>query len=283
VTPVEHVSDTALWVAVYRAMETERPDALFRDPFARRLAGERGEELLDSIPWARQTAWAMIVRTAVMDEIILRCVERQAVTQIVNLAAGLDARPYRLRLPPSLRWIEVDLPDILAYKSGILEGETPLCELETVSLDLSDGEGRRALFRRLDAAGRKTLVVAEGLLIYLQREDVAALADDLHAAASFGWWLIDLASPMLLEWMQKRYGRGMDPGKVPFRFAPAEGPEFFAPHGWKVAELRFNIEEARRLHREMRGAWITRLIGRLFPGKAEEFRRMGMTVLLERG
>jgi O-methyltransferase involved in polyketide biosynthesis len=36
---IEHISDTARWVAFYRAMETERPDAIFRDPFARQLAG----------------------------------------------------------------------------------------------------------------------------------------------------------------------------------------------------------------------------------------------------
>jgi len=38
---------------------------------------------------------------------------------VVNLAAGLDARPYRMSLPASLQWIEVDLPEILAYKEKI--------------------------------------------------------------------------------------------------------------------------------------------------------------------
>ena len=41
-TQIENISDTARWVAVYRAMETERPDAIFRDPFAARLAGDTG-------------------------------------------------------------------------------------------------------------------------------------------------------------------------------------------------------------------------------------------------
>ncbi|HMC32560.1 MAG TPA: class I SAM-dependent methyltransferase [Candidatus Angelobacter sp.] len=42
---LRNISDTALWVAIYRARETERPDALFRDPFARKLAGARGEQI----------------------------------------------------------------------------------------------------------------------------------------------------------------------------------------------------------------------------------------------
>jgi hypothetical protein len=86
---------------MYRAMESERPDAIFNDPFARRLAGERGVEILGSMPRARSLAWPMIVRTAVMDEIILRCVGRGART-VINLAAGLDARAFRLGLPATL-------------------------------------------------------------------------------------------------------------------------------------------------------------------------------------
>ena len=45
-TPIRNVSDTAVWVAMYRARENDRPNGLFRDPFARRLAGERGEQIL---------------------------------------------------------------------------------------------------------------------------------------------------------------------------------------------------------------------------------------------
>src|SRR5881397_3992016 len=74
---IQHVSDTARWVALYRAMESERPDALFHDPYARRLAGARGEQILASLPKGRTWAWAMIVRTAVMDELILRAVARR--------------------------------------------------------------------------------------------------------------------------------------------------------------------------------------------------------------
>src|SRR5690349_17472250 len=113
---VSHVSDTALWVATYRAMESERPDALFHDPYARLLAGERAETILATLPKAKTWAWPMIVRTAVLDQLILEAVERKGVDTVLNLAAGLDARPYRLALPPELRWIEVDFPDVIAYK-----------------------------------------------------------------------------------------------------------------------------------------------------------------------
>jgi methyltransferase (TIGR00027 family) len=100
---IEHISDTARWVAVYRAMESERPDAIFRDPYARRLAGAHGEEIVQTMKRGRAMAWAMIVRTAVFDEIILETIARERIDLVVNLAAGLDARPWRLSLPASLR------------------------------------------------------------------------------------------------------------------------------------------------------------------------------------
>ena len=51
---LRNISDTARWVAFYRAMESERPDALFHDPYARRLAGERGEQIVRSLPRGRR-------------------------------------------------------------------------------------------------------------------------------------------------------------------------------------------------------------------------------------
>src|SRR5262245_24879513 len=99
---IDHVSDTARWVAVYRAMDTERPDALFRHAYARRLAGSEGEAIVRAVPRGRQMAWAMIVRTQVFDEVILELIARERIDMVVNLAAGLDARPWRMELPPTL-------------------------------------------------------------------------------------------------------------------------------------------------------------------------------------
>ena len=171
---IRDITDTARWVAVYRARETERPDAAFRDPFARRLAGERGEQIARAMPMAEEAAWSFIARTYLFDRFIQRAVEGGA-DLVVNLAAGLDARPYRMALPPSLRWVEVDLPEILDYKEQVLAGEKPVCELERVRLDLSNVDARRGLFARLGGSARQALVISEGLLIYLMRSDVCDL------------------------------------------------------------------------------------------------------------
>jgi len=279
---LRNVSDTALWVAQYRVMESERPDAIFRDPLAKRLAGERGAELVRRMK-VGDLAWPMIVRTAVMDEIILRSVEREGVDCVLNMAAGLDARPYRLPLPSSLRWIEADLPAMVAYKTEKLAGETPVCALERVAADLTDPTARRSLFARAAEGASAILVVTEGLLAYLAPEQVAALAGDLAAEPAMRLWLIDIASPRLKKMLDRRVGRHVGEANAPFRFAPAEGTRFFEPRGWKEREFRSTIEEGMRLDRKPKMAWLLSLMLRLgSAARREEMRRMGGIVLLDR-
>ena len=283
IMPIEHISDTARWVAIYRAMETERPDAIFRDPYARALAGARGEEIVHTLKRGRATAWAMIVRTAVFDEIIRASLAQRGITTVINLAAGLDARPWRMELPSSLRWVDVDLPAILKYKTDALRHETPHCLYEAVAADLTDAAIRRPLFQRLGVESRKALVVTEGLLIYLTPDQVGTLADDLHEQASFAYWLFDLANPWLLNYMKKSWGRNVEAGNAPFQFAPAENTKFFEPHGWRELEFRSSMEEARRLKREMPMMWLWRILGALNSKKRrEEMKRISGAVLTER-
>jgi methyltransferase (TIGR00027 family) len=244
---IRNISDTARWVAVYRARESDRPDAVFRDPFARRLAGERGEQIANSMPLGRDNAWSMVTRTYLIDQFVTDQI-RQGMDMVVNLAAGLDARPYRMQLPPSLRWIEVDLPEILDYKENILRDEKPVCALERFRLDLSNLQARRALFTQLGNHARKVLVITEGLVIYLTADAVAALAQDLAAPPSFHSWILDIASPGLLRMLQKRMAAQLNQA-APFKFAPDEGPDFFLRYGWKPADVRSLLKNAARLKR----------------------------------
>src|SRR5881397_3466247 len=169
---IRDISDTARWVAVYRARESERPDAVFRDPFAQRLAGERGQQIAASMPFAEKNSWPFVARTWLIDRLISEQV-RGGIDRVVNLAAGLDARPYRMDLPRSLQWVEVDLPEILDTKESILADERPRCALRRVRLDLSDRGARRVLFAELGRLAKNALIVTEGLLIYLTPERVA--------------------------------------------------------------------------------------------------------------
>jgi methyltransferase (TIGR00027 family) len=242
------ITDTARWVAVFRARETDRDDAVFRDPYARALAGSRGEQIAAAMPFGEQNAWSFIARTYRFDRIVRQAVDAGA-DLIVNIAAGLDARPYRMELPASLRWVEVDLPETLEYKESILGSATPRCALERVPIDVSNVDARRGLFDRLGRRSTRALVLCEGLLIYLMANDVCELGVDLARPASFTEWAVDIVSPGLLSMLQERMGTVMSEAGAPYLFAPVDGPAFFERCGWTPVEVHSMLKTAHALRR----------------------------------
>jgi methyltransferase (TIGR00027 family) len=254
---IRNISDTALWVAVYRARESERSDAVFSDPYARKLAGERGEQIAQAQTFSAKHTWSFVARTWLIDHFVNQEVAAGA-DAVLNLACGLDSRPYRLDLPPQLRWIEVDLPPLLAYKEEILAAQKPRCRLERIALDLSNVTARRELFARIASENKRVLVMTEGLLVYLEREQVLSLGQDLAAEKSFQRWICDLQSPGLLKMLQKKMGAQM--AATPMKFAPPEGPDFFLQCGWRPLEVRGMMKTAAKLNRL---SFIMRLFSKL--------------------
>ncbi len=245
---IRNISDTALWVAMYRAWESEKKDAVFRDPYARRLAGKRGEEIMSTMKAANKHAWSYTARTYNIDAFVTEEINRGA-DMVIDLAAGLDARPYRMNLPASLQWIEIDLPDLLSYKDQVLKGEKPVCRLERIPLDLANPAARRGIFEELGRAAKRALIISEGLIVYLTTEEVCALARDLAAQPSFLGWATDLVSPGLLKMLQRQVGTPLAQAGSPLKFAPAEGPAFFTNCGWKPVEVRSMLQSAAKLKR----------------------------------
>lgn len=172
------VSVTAIGVAALRAHESRRPDRLFDDPYAAAFHAA-GSSLLPVAPgetpqgglgalFARQVA----IRTRFYDDYLLSA----GCAQVVVLAAGLDARAFRLAWPPGVRLFEVDLPEVLAFKNEVLAGAgaVPSCERVVVPADLRDDWADALQAAGFDP-GVPTAWLVEGLLIYLSRESAEEL------------------------------------------------------------------------------------------------------------
>ena len=254
-----HVSDTAIWVAYYRAVESERPDALFNDQLAKRLVGARGRKIAEHMQSAsRYTRWSVVVRTHVIDHLIQRYVANGA-DAVVNLGAGLDTRPYRLKLPRSLRWVEVDYPEVIDHKERILAAEEPTVDLRRVRLDLSDRIARRALFANLGEECKSALILTEGVIPYLTEDQVASLAEDLHAEAGFTYWIAEWFHSKLYRYL--RAGPRMERLKnTPFQFLPSDWFGLLKANGWRPLEIKYLSDEGRNLKRPM----PVPCLGRLF-------------------
>lgn len=242
---VKHVSDTALWVATYRAKESERDDAIFRDTLAARLVGDRGRAIAEGMPYGKLIEWVLVVRTSAIDRLILHAIEG-GVDTVLNLGAGLDTRPYRMELPASLRWVEVDFPDMIRYKNEMLADERPFCQLERIEADLSDRDARRAVFASVAARSKRVVVVSEGVIPYLDPEAVSLLSEDVRAQASFEYWIQDYRQGGRGTALTKLKKRLKD---APLKFTVKDWLGFFSRRGWSVREIIYAYDEANRIGR----------------------------------
>jgi len=268
---IRSISDTARWVAHHRATESDRPDAIFKDPFARKLAGERGAQIARVL---HANDWAIAVRTYLFDNAITTLLARQPIDVVVNLAAGLDSRPYRMDLPPTLQWIEVDLPQILEEKRQVLANEKPLCKLEAIAENLADPGRRKSLFAELNSRGRNILVITEGLLVYLDDEKVSALAADLLTQPNFHYWLAEITSPRVLKFINRKWKPYFEAANSVMSFAPADWRKFFRERGWEADNFENLADTAMCLKRAPRMMRVFNFIGQAFPAWQEKQRRV---------
>ncbi len=255
---INHVSDTAFWVSYLRAEESKRPDALFQDTFAEKLAGQRGKEIAKQMPAMEMTAWVVSLRTCIIDDLILR-VASEGVDTILNLGAGLDTRPYRMNgLPESIKWIEVDYPSVIDYKSELLKEYRPHVQLQQISLDLSDLKERQAMLKTVSEGAKKIFVLTEGVVPYLSNDEVASLSNDLHAVANISYWLLDYNTPKAREYM-KRSNIQEKLVNSPFKFAPDNWLDFFKKIDWRAKEIRYFFDESKKQHRPLPLPWIAKV------------------------
>ncbi|WP_303830201.1 class I SAM-dependent methyltransferase [Asticcacaulis taihuensis] len=284
---IAHVSDTAFWVAWYRWLETQRKNALFHDPLAGKLVGERGKRLARHMGIERAMAWSMALRTYIIDSYIMEAIAG-GVDCVVNLGAGLDTRPYRLALAPDFLWIEVDFANIVTFKNETLATDQPLCRLERIACDLSQDADRETLLADVNTRGRNILVLTEGVIPYLTNEAVTALSKNLREQNYINHWITDYFSPFFLGLAARGAIVKQLQKNAPFRFNPGpepdDWPRFFATNGWQIEAMRFIGEEGRKLDRDLPANWFMRMMMRYASeDRLRPYRRMNGYALLKKG
>lgn len=242
------VTDTALWVAAYRAQESERKDALFRDPHASLLIGDLGNKIAIRTQGSRYTAWSVVIRTLIIDRFIAKLVSEKAIDTVLNLGAGMDTRPYRLDLPSDLRWIEVDFQKIIEHKEVKLQNEPTKCRLERLAMDLSVENDREAFLNKISEQSKNVLVITEGVIPYLTNEEAASLAQSLYQKNHFNFWITEYYSPEILAFLRtpKRIEQMKN---APFLFYPQDWFQFFKNFGWSELETQYFGVESEKIGR----------------------------------
>ncbi|MBB5122059.1 methyltransferase [Streptomyces eurocidicus] len=237
---MEAVSYTAQWTAAARAVESERDDAMFRDPFARDLAAPRGFELLDKYGGGGLLPF-IAIRTKYFDDGIGTVLRENAVEQVVLVAAGMDTRAFRLPWPAGTTVYELDHAALVDEKRARLArlDATATTDRREVRADLAE-DWLPALTRAGFDPSRPTLWVAEGLMFFLTREQSAGLLRALGAASAPGSWLaVDFVSKALLRSpFSQTFLKGLKEDGTPWLFGTDEPEEFLSAAGWKVRDLK---------------------------------------------
>jgi methyltransferase (TIGR00027 family) len=231
-------------VAACRALETARSDGLVRDPFAARLAGPRGEAILQGITGWQLMCFGIGVRTRFLDDLIVETIARESIRVVLSVGAGLDTRPWRLELPPDLRWIEADFPEMLGYKTRAMAAEQSKCRLERMAADVADEAQRAALFAA--AAGVPALMITEGLLMYLAGSTVEALATDA-ARHGIRRWLLDLSSLDLARMMGWDARRSIENVRAPDHLNGVALLDAVRSNGWSQLCFRSYSRDSAQL------------------------------------
>jgi methyltransferase (TIGR00027 family) len=193
------IAATGLLVAAMRAQESARDDALFTDPFAERLAGEEGRQLLvEAAANTEQPSAPIVVRTRFFDEALVRA-QAEGVVQVVILAAGMDARAFRLPWHSGTVVYEVDQPLVIDTKDERLGGERPRCQRVAVGVDLADDWPKVLQEQGFSPSSRAAWLV-EGLLQYIDASDVDRLFARVDALSARGSVLLyDVVGKALLQ------------------------------------------------------------------------------------
>ena len=266
----ESVGSTALGVAAARAAETASEDPLIQDPFAQAFVEAAGNgtwrlftdptlraQLLDTDPELRTRMQVMVdfmaVRTAFFDEFFLNAAQA-GVRQVVILAAGLDARAWRLPWPDGTTVYELDQAKVLEFKSATLQehGARPTSTLVNVPVDLRQDWPTMLQGAGFDAS-RPTVWSAEGLVRYLPAWAQDLLFERIDALSPAGSWLAvnapakNFLDPNLLDRQRElteRYRAAAaklvgtevpDTEGLWYREERTDLPKWLREHGWEVS------------------------------------------------
>lgn len=234
---LDGVAKTALLIAAMRATETKRSDQegrLFNDPFAEKLAGKEGFSILENAITEVGDQPAIPIRTRFYDDRIIRAIA-EGIHQIVILAAGMDARAYRMPFTNDIQVFELDRQEVLDYKQSILGNTQHHCQRFPVAVDFN-GEWQNQLLQAGLNTSKPTLWLMEGLLMYLNETTVTALFKKINALSPIKSILIFdvigstlLKAPHMAKQLQFLENMG-----APWRFGMDDPENYMKNLGWNA-------------------------------------------------
>lgn len=231
------VSRSSLIAAAARAIETENPDGLFKDPLAANLAGE------DTISEARPNVQKFedrgtpiaIVRTRYFDDFLQS--KTDLIRQVVILGAGMDTRAFRLPWPSDTHLFEIDTPEVIEYKESVLRSTSSLCHRHSIAVDLKE-IATDSLVDQGFQVDFPTIWLMEGSIYYLDETNVHRLLKiitDLSTPGSY--FCADFINSFFIDRDSEEFSQH-------WKFGCDEPESLLSAYNWSASVVQASDEDA---------------------------------------
>lgn len=231
------VTQTALISAGCRALEHDRIDAIIQDPFAKLFLDIDYDQVFASFidaPNFNLFQTSIAVRTNVIDKMLMNTILEKKIEQVIHIGAGFDTRPYRLTLPQSLIWWEIDHEKVNSKKTQILSALSTKCDLRRQDLDLNDMDEMSHFIEEKIDPNKITLILSEGLLIYLHRETVATYLSIFSKIKRCAYWITDIGTIKNQKNQEDKSPAGFGQMLNYMQFFSHPHDEIFGENNWKI-------------------------------------------------
>jgi O-methyltransferase involved in polyketide biosynthesis len=188
--------ETTLATLYGKAMESRRPDSILEDVAADE-ALRRIDYDFSRLKIRRSDHTSLAVRAKAYDTWVRQFLDSHPVCTVLHLGCGLDTRVYRVHPPPTVRWYDIDLPDVIELRQKLFP---PRDGAQHIAAALADPHLLDGI-----AGDTPVLVVAEGLTPYLRAVDGLSLLRRITEHFASGEMLFD-GYGRFGVWLLQRYG-----------------------------------------------------------------------------
>ncbi|MBD2505236.1 class I SAM-dependent methyltransferase [Anabaena azotica] len=223
-------------MAAYRAVESQRNDRLFDDPFAAKLVTPEAQKIALEDPEEEGRAF-LAVRTRFFDDFLLG--SASVAPQIVNLGAGMDTRAFRLNWTQETKYFEIDYPEVLNYKNEILKDVPTICSRYSIAVDLTDTNWVELLLQQGYDRNIPSVWLLEGLIYYLGETEAHSLLKTIAELTTIDSWIgLDLLNHLCKDSTYDEFYQGY------FRSGFDNPEELLAAYAWEAEVLQPGEEGA---------------------------------------
>lgn len=229
------VAETLIIPLAARAFDASAAKPILGDPYAKDVLDKLDYDF-DKAALPPYQAAGVAVRARQFDRWIISFLAAHPRSTVLHLACGLDSRSQRLDWRDEVRWIDVDLPEVIALRRQVLPESLPGREYQLVAASVTDESWLEDI-----PADRPTAVVMEGLLSYLMEDDVKALLSRLVNHLREGELMFECVNPTVLSSLRKGHVEAVERTGAEFHWAVEDPKELedVHPHLKLLETLRF--------------------------------------------